>query len=442
MNQRRCDGVARRDFLRVGALSAMGMTLPDLLRRRSWANTDSPRAKNCILIWLDGGPSHLEMFDPKPDAPVEIRGPLKPISTSVAGIQLSESMPKIADRMHRLSIVRSVTSTLGEHNFGTHYLLTGYRPTPAIEYPFFGSVVTHVRQTLQDLPPNIAIPSLRVGGGKYRGNGYLPPSTFPFELRADPAAKDFRIPDLQFHEAMSDLRLQRRREYVKRLERLESAVEKDDGVSGDAAFDQAFRLMTSAPAREAFNLDQEPREVREQYGPKTVGQGCLLARRLVERGVPFVTVNNPGWDTHRDMYTRLVEGYTGARVPVGLVPSLDRALSSLIDDLVQRGLLDETLIVVMGEFGRTPRLNTDGGRDHWPRAFSVLLAGAGIPGGQVVGASDSIGESPHERPVTPADLAATIYTLLGIDPNMRLTSPDGRPVPLNLDGVALPELIG
>ena len=197
--QHRCDGVRRRDFLRVGALSALGMSLPEVLRGRALASSQSLRAKNCILIWLDGGPSHLEMFDPKPNAPVEIRGPLKPISTSVAGVHLSESMPKTAERMHRLAIIRSMTSTLGEHNFGTHYLLTGYRPTPAIEYPFYGSVVTHVRRTLQDLPPNIAIPNLRVGGGKYRGNGYLPSPTFPFELRADPAAKDFRIPDLQFH---------------------------------------------------------------------------------------------------------------------------------------------------------------------------------------------------------------------------------------------------
>jgi hypothetical protein len=228
----------------------------------------------------------MEMFDPKPNAPIEIRGPLKSISTSVAGVELSESMPKTAERMHQLSIIRSMTSTLGEHNFGTHYLLTGYRPTPAIEYPFFGSVVTHVRNTRQDLPPNIAIPNLRVGGGKYRGNGYLPSPTFPFELRADPAAKNFRIPDLQLHEAMSELRLQRRREYVQRLDQLERSVD-DDAGDDDAAFEQAFRLMTSAAAREAFDLNKEPRSVRDRYGPKTVGQSCLLARRLVERGVPF-----------------------------------------------------------------------------------------------------------------------------------------------------------
>jgi uncharacterized protein (DUF1501 family) len=206
--------------------------------------------------------------------------------------------------------------------------------------------------------------------------------------------------------------------------------------------EQAYRLIMSPEAREAFDLSREPPRVRQRYGPRTIGQSCLLARRLVERGVPFVTVNNPGWDTHQDMVTRLRDGYTGAAVPVGLVPSLDLALSGLIDDLNERGMLKETLVVVMGEFGRTPKLNTGGGRDHWPRVFSVVLAGGAIAGGQVIGSSDAVGESPRDRPITPSDLAATIYALLGIDPKRKLYTSDGRPVEINDDGQIVRELVG
>ncbi|MGH7129883.1 MAG: DUF1501 domain-containing protein, partial [Planctomycetaceae bacterium] len=236
-------------------------------------------------------------------------------------------------------------------------------------------------------------------------------------------------------------RLARRREFVTALDRLSRTVERSGSTPSDPHFEQAYRLITSPEAKRAFDLDEEPASVRNRYGRKTVGQSTLLARRLIERGVPFVTVNHRGWDTHADAYTRLKEGYTGAKVPVGLVPSLDLALSALLDDLKDRSLLDETLIVVMGEFGRTPKLNTQGGRDHWPRVFSVLLAGGGVVGGQVIGASDAVGESPADRPVTPADLAATIYTLLGIDPQLELHTSDGRPVRLTYDGKLIEELL-
>ena len=236
------------------------------------------------------------------------------------------------------------------------------------------------------------------------------------------------------------MRLARRREYLQQLEQFDRGLQA--GAETPGAFDQAYRLVTSPKAREAFDLEQEPATVRQRYGMRSIGQSCLLARRLVERGVGFVTVNNTGWDTHQNLVTQLKEGYTGAEVPVGLIPSLDNALASLIEDLQERGLLDETLVVVMGEFGRTPKLNTDAGRDHWPRVFSVAMAGGGVPGGQVIGASDAIGESPIDRPVTPADLAATIYTLLGIDPGTMLHTADGRPVPLNAGGEVIAELVG
>jgi uncharacterized protein (DUF1501 family) len=439
-------GWSRRDFVRVGGLTALGLGLVDLLRGRADGRrlAHQAMAKSCILIWLDGGPSHLETFDPKPDAPAEIRGPIGAISTALPGVALSELMPQVASRLNRCTLIRSVTSPLGEHNFGTHYLLTGFRPTPALHYPAVGSVVNHLQRSTDELPGHIAIPDLRVGGARFVAEGYLPRSAAPFEVGGDPSQPGFRVRSLDPFPGITSARLARRRDYLRELDRHVRLVEQTDEpvLDADPAFVQAYRLMSSAGARAAFNLAEEPAAVRDRYGSRSVGQSCLLARRLVERGVPFVTVNNTGWDTHQDLYTRLKEGYTGARIPVGLVPSLDQALGALIDDLDQQGRLDETLIVVMGEFGRTPKLNPQGGRDHWPRVFSVLLAGGGVPGGQVIGQSDAMGESPQERPITPADWAATWYTLLGIDPRATLMTADGRPVPLTQAGQVIQEIVG
>ena len=455
----------RRDFLQVGGLSALGVSLRSYLAGAARADVARPTAslsksaKSCILIWLDGGPSHLESLDPKPNAPKEVRGPFGTISTAVAGIHVSELMPKTAAVMQHTAIIRSMTSPLGEHNFGTHYLLTGYKPTPALNYPAIGSVVSHLGQNSGHIPRHVAIPNLRVGGGRFLAPGYLPPSVAPFEVGGDPAKSDFRVRDLEPFAGIVDERIHRRKAYLNSLNRIQDAAEANrqrvpDGnparrraadslaAIDDPAFEQAYRLMTSSAAKHAFDLSQETPSTRKRYGTKSIGQCCLLARRLVEAGVPFVTVNNRGWDTHNDMVTRLKDGYTGAQVPVGLIPSLDMAYSSLLTDLHDRGLLDDTLVVVMGEFGRTPKLNTLGGRDHWPRVFSVMLAGGGVPGGQVIGASDDMGESPRDRPVTPADLAATIYQLLGIDPTSTLQTPSGRPVKVSLHGTPLAELVG
>ncbi len=437
--RKRCDGVTRRDFVRVGGLTALGLGLTDLLRLRA-AAADESKARRCILIWLDGGPSHLETFDLKPEAPAEVRGPFQPISTNVPGIQICELMPRTAQMMDRVAIVRSVTSPLGEHNFGTHYLMTGYKPTPVLEYPSIGSVVAHLQSSESVLPKHIAVPTFRVGGGRLSGNGFLPDEVKPFSIGGDPAKADFRVRDLDFYPGIDGSRIERRREFLSALDRFSGHVEQSGNAPADPQFEQAYRLITSRDAKKAFDLGDEPREVRQRYGGRTIGQSCLLARRLIERGVPFVTVNNPGWDTHQDAYTRLKEGYTGAKIPVGLIPSLDTAFAALVEDLAERGLLDETLIVVMGEFGRTPKLNTSGGRDHWPRVFSVALAGGGVRGGQVVGESDSVGESPADREVTPADLACTIYTLLGLDPQHNLHTADGRPVHLSRDGKVIHEL--
>jgi hypothetical protein len=441
-----CDGIRRRDFVRVGGLAALGLGLSDLLRLRASAergdaSTPTERARQCILVWLDGGPSHLETFDLKPNAPLEVRGPFQPIATAVPGVQICELMPETAKRLGRVAIIRSMTSPLGEHNFGAHYLMTGYKPTPAVEYPSLGSVTAHVRGE-SVLPRHIAVPDFRIGGGKFSGHGFLPEAARPFAVGGDPAKADFRVRNLDYYPGVDAQRLDRRRRFLTALDRFHRSVEQDAAENTSTLDEQAFRLVTSPEAKQAFDLQQEPAQVRQRYGPRTIGQSCLLARRLIERGVPFVTVNNPGWDTHSGAYTRLKEGYTGAAVPVGLIPSLDLALSALLDDLADRGLLDETLVVVMGEFGRTPKINTEGGRDHWPRVFSVALAGGGVRGGQIVGASDASGEGPKDRPVTPADLACTIYSLLGIDPRQKLMTADGRPIEVNRDGEVIRELTG
>jgi len=441
----RCDGWNRREVLRVGGLSALGLGLTNffqLQRAQAESIVGNPvggKAKACILIWLDGGPSHLETFDPKPDAPAEIRGPLQTTRTSIPGIELSECLTETATRMQDIAIIRSMTSPLGEHNFGTHYLQTGFRPSPALEYPSFHSVAASVFQSASDLPSNIAIPNSRMGGGKFSGNGFLNAAFGPFSVGSDPAKRDFRVQDLDLYRGLTLQRLADRHRFVKQLDRFSGI---NDGPS-DSIFEQAFRVVTSKDARESFDLSQEAEKLRQRYGRRTLGQSCLLARRLVERGVPFVTVNCKGWDTHADLYTRLKEGFAGAETPVGLIPSFDLAFTALIDDLKQRGLFESTLVVVMGEFGRTPKLNAAGGRDHWPRVFSVVMAGGGIQGGQVIGASDSSGESPKDRPVTPGDLVATIYQSLGIDPAMELKTTDGRPVRITpADSSAVHELLG
>jgi hypothetical protein len=433
---------SRRDFVRIGGLTALGLGLSDLLAlRAAQAAAPAAKAKSCILIWLDGGPSHLETFDLKPDAPAEVRGPLQATKTNVPGIEICDLFERLAVQMDRAAIIRSMTSPLGEHNLGTHYLLTGYQPTPALEYPALGSVVAHLDSAERTLPKNIAVPNFGVGGQRISGNGYLPAAVRPFEVGGDPARPDFRVDNLDFYPGVSGQRIDRRRNYLAALDRLSKRADAGEGPATQP-FEQAYRLVTSPDAKAAFDLTKESPDARARYGPRTIGQSTLLARRLVEAGVPFVTVNYPGWDTHSDAYTRLKEGYTGAKEPVGLIPSLDLALSALLDDLHDRGRLEETLVVVMGEFGRTPKVSTAGGRDHWPRVFSVLLAGGGVPGGQLIGSSDATGESPKDRPVTPADLAATIYTLLGIDPLATLTTSDGRPVQISRDGKPLPEIIG
>ncbi|QDV44820.1 hypothetical protein Enr13x_46910 [Stieleria neptunia] len=448
---RRCDGVHRRELLHVGGLSALGIGVSDwLMARQVRAESnateqidDSATAQSCILIWLDGGPSHLDLFDLKPDAPAEIRGPFSPIPTNVRGIEVCEQLPQTAAMMDKVALVRSMTSPLGEHNFASHYLLTGYKLNRALTYPSMPAVQKHLSQSQTAIPTNIAIakPNGMIG------SGYLPESTMPFIVQGDPSRPEFRVQDLELPVGMTPDRLTRRRRFRNAVDELTRQTEtrladsaRSESAQSDSAFDQAFRLVQSPQARAAFDLQQESQRDRNRYGRHLIGHGCLMARRLVEAGAKFVTVTDRGWDTHEDIYLRLKEGFTGGTA--GKIPKLDQAYSALLNDLSERGLLDSTLVILMGEFGRTPKLNPRGGRDHWPGAFSVALAGGGIVGGQVIGKSDAHGERPAERPISPADLVRTLYHLIGIDGDLELNTADGRPVQVNRDGTVIGDLIG
>ncbi len=438
-----CDGITRRDFVRIGGLSAMGLGLGSFFGLQSVAASQKlsieAKAKSCIMIWLEGGPSHIETFDPKPDAPSEVRGPFDAIDTNVSGIQLPECLERTAQVMDKIALIRSMTSPLGEHVLATKYLMTGYIPTPAVDYPNIGSTVAQVLKQTGVLPPFITA----TGGDRRQptlGPGYLPTSTAPFEVGAD-----FKVRDLDFYQGLDLGRIDRRRQFVNAVDQFSRAKDASASSESDPNLERAYNMIASDEAKKAFDLTEEPKEVHERYGTigkRTngrsgrqggggVGNGCLLARRLVERGVPFVTVNSTGWDSHENL--RLLKERDPGDLSAQL-PSLDMALSALITDLSDRGMLDETLVVVMGEFGRTPKINSRGGRDHWPSVFSVAMAGGGVQGGQIIGSSDSLGELPANNPITPPDLSATIFKLLGINPEAELHTSDGRPIRIAPDG--------
>lgn len=447
---KRCDGVTRRNFIRIGGLTALGLGMPSFFQlQRAMATSLSTnsktiveskaKAKSCILIWLDGGASHLDTFDPKPEAPSEVRGPFDSIGTKLAGIRISEHMPQTAKILDKLALIRSVTSPFGVHNFAAQYLMTGYKPTPALEYPSIASVVAHLQTQTGILPSNIAIPNLISRDAATIGNGFLPNSTKHFSLGSDPGKLSYKVRDLDFYQGLDISRLDRRRKVVNAMNEFGNLKSEGNGPS-DPDLERAYNLIASKEAKTAFNLEEEPMKIRERYtidpranlqDSNNIGQQCLLARRMVERGVPFITVNNSGWDNHLDLKTYANRHPGDLRsASHALIPGLDKALSALIGDLSDRGMLDETLVLVMTDFGRTPKINTTGGRDHWPNCFSVAMAGGGVKGGQVIGASDPLGEFVQDHPITPSDLSSTIYTLLGFNPEHELHTPDGRPIRL------------
>jgi hypothetical protein len=425
--QSACAGPRRREFLKVGALGFLGLGLDDWFRLRALAGDPSKPAtkvRNCILIWLAGGPSHIDTFDPKPDAPTDVRGEFKPIATSVPSLRISEVFPNLAKVMDRVTLIRSMTSPEADHDRASHHLLTGYRPMPALVYPSYGSVVSKVREAKRGmLPPYVAIPD----GPAFSSSGYLTPAYDPFAASGDPNSENFRVQNLTPPDRLTLERLLRRRAMVKSLDEFAHDVPPTAlTTSRDQFSDQAYSLMTSSAAQAAFRLSDESPSTREKYGRTTFGQSCLLARRLIEAGVSFVTLNDRGpgplgWDTHQQNFPTIKNN---------LAPPLDQGLSALIADLADRRLLEDTLLVMMGEFGRTPKINMNAGRDHHGRANSVIVAGAGIPGGLVLGKTDARGDLPTERPVTPADLAAVLYLKLCIDPEHKFQAPDGRPIRL------------
>ncbi len=426
-----CDGLRRRDVLRAGALGVSGLTLSSYLKLAHAGQVETTGAKAAIFIQLPGGPSHLDTFDLKPDAPDEYRGSFKPISTNVPGIQISEHLPRLAGCADKYAILRGVSHTLAAHALGQEYVATGSRPLASLEYPAYGSVVSMQSPSIRDLPSNVAIPRSSQGAG-FLGIRYSALNT-----NATPSAgQPFSVRGISLSRGMTLDQVQRRQNLLQELDQrfagLDQSSQLIDGL--DEFSHQAHSLITSSRAREAFDISQEPASFAAQFGDDSFGQSCLLALRLVEAGVRFVTVQLGGWDTHTDNFTKL---------STSLLPKLDAGLSGLFNGLQQRGLLDSTAVMATGEFGRTPKINqrsAEGGRDHYPRCMFMLMAGGGVRGGQVIGESDDKATGPAHEAIRPDDVAASFYHSLGIDPQMEFQTETGRPITLVRDGQVIKQL--
>lgn len=454
--RRNCEGFTRRDSLQLGLAAIAGGGFVDLLRltgqaaeSRSATAGRAPsliakparRPTSCIMVWLDGGPSHFETFDPKPDAPAEIRGEFNPIATQTPGIQFSEPMRELAKVSDKLCIVRSICHNQGNHGAGNHYMMTGAPPRIPVGcgafvsfHPSLGSATAYERTAPRGLPAYFSIPSVsRSGGPNFLGAKYA-----PFVVSDDPNGESFRVRDVALPAGLTDDRFLGRRDLRALVDKLPRFAEKAAGdpvAAVDSNYQQGYDLISSVEAQQAFNIHGEPEKTREKFGRSGFGQRCLLARRLVEAGVPWVTLYNGGWDHHSDIFG-------GFRKQM---PPLEASLAALISDLDERGLLETTLVVMLGEFGRTPKISTLSGqklagRDHWANAMSVMFAGCGVPGGTVVGATDKNGYAACERVLSPENFASTIYRKLGIDPDKIYYTPQGRPTHLVSDPTPIKEL--
>lgn len=436
-----CDGMTRRDFLRAGSLAAggIGLSLADLNHLQASGATPGSDI-NCIVLFLVGAPSQLDTWDLKPAAPDNVRGPFRPINTNVPGMQICEHFPHMSRMADKYAILRSVYHRAAPiHETGHQMMQTGHLFRGGQEHPHYGAVVSHLRGSRTGLPPFVVLPSpignTGVSVSHGQGAGYLGARHEPFFLRGNPAAEGFRIADLSGPAGLDPARLTNRRALLEAVDGAQRAFEEtSESRSRETAYDQAFGLIFSAHARRAFDLASETDVVKNRYGRNTFGQSCLLARRLVEHGVRLVTVNmfdtvfnEITWDCHADGGSLAVNLNDYQET---LCPMFDMAYTGLLQDLHDRGMLSNTLVVAMGEFGRTPQLNSRGGRDHWPGVWSMLFAGGRVRGGQVIGASDRIGAEPRDRPVSPAEVAATVYQGMGIDLNARLPGPDNRPQPI------------
>ncbi|MAT11777.1 MAG: hypothetical protein CMM02_12295 [Rhodopirellula sp.] len=430
--QRFCDGIRRRDMLRFGAAGAfgMGLTLPSLLEHeaRLKANGVDTKDTSLIIVFLQGGLSTIDTWDMKPDAPSEFRGDFTPVSTNLPGIHISEHLPKLAKIHDKFSLVRSFGHANSNHGQADHFMLTGYPSGPGFngglkpnnQKPCVGAVIGKELGPRGGVPPYVCLPRMHNSAG----SSYLGSTATPFVVGADPNAPDFKVPDLAPPVAVASRRLNDRRSLLKTINRYEQSAitQANQGARAMRTYqEKAFELMTSEATKAAFDINSEPDVVREKYGRNMLGQSCLMARRLIEAGVRCAFVNHIDWDTHYNNFHVLKNE---------LLPKLDAAMSSLLADLEDRGMLDSTMVLVTGEFGRTPRINKDAGRDHWGPSCAIALAGGGVQGGRVIGASNERAERPATTPFGPADLMATIYHGMGIDPEREFLTPEGRPVPI------------
>ncbi len=431
-------GPNRREFLYVGLVGGLGLTLGKyfgmtgsaaLAEQKNYESKEGV-AKSVIHIFLPGGMAQQESFDPKPYAPIEYRGPFGTTPTALSGEVFSENVPNIARIADKITVVRSMTHGEAAHERGTHNMFTGYRPSPALNYPSMGSVVSHEFGPRKNLPPYVCIPNLP---NIYAGSGYLSTAYGPFSLGSDPANQNFQVRDLNLAKGIDDARFTKRRTMLAAVDDHFRKLEKSDALDAmDSFYQRAYGLISSKEAREAFDIGKEPGSLKDTYGRNTAGMRMLMSRRLVEAGVRFVSMTFGGWDHH-------------ANIKAGFdrqMAQFDQAYAALITDLDQRGLLASTLVMVTTEFGRTPKINKDNGRDHWPKVFSILLAGGGIKRGQIYGASDPTASEPYADPLTVADMATTIYNQMGINADKELMAPGDRPIEIVDGGKVVQDLLG
>src|SRR5436309_4599349 len=433
----KCSGnrLSRRNALTIGAVGGLGLTLADFFQLRSargelkkYDFLDA-KAQSVIHIYLPGGMAHQESFDPKPFAPIEYRGELGTVKTNT-GELFCETLPKLATVADKIAVIRSMTHGEAAHERGTHNMFTGYRPSPALQYPSMGSVVSHEFGPRNNLPPYVCVPSMP---NVYAGTGYLSSAFSPFSLGSDPANKGFKVQDLALPGDITESRFTSRRRVLDAVNAHFAKREKSDNVGAmDTFYQRAYSLISSQKAREAFNIAAEPAKIRDEYGRHAAGQRMLMARRLVAAGVRMVTLEYGGWDLHY----QIVSGMKSQ------MPAFDQAYAALIRDLDRNGLLDRTLVMVSSEFGRTPKVNKDAGRDHWPKVFSVVLAGGGVKKGYIHGASNATASEPETEAIGPEDLATTVYHQLGIVADKEPMAPGGRPIEIVDGGKVRTELLG
>jgi len=426
--------ISRRGFLTVGTIGLGGLSLADLLRIQARADLKNyapiaAKADSVIHIYLPGGIAHQETFDPKPYAPIEYRGEMGSIPTKIDGERFSETLPQTARIADKLTVIRAMTHGEAAHERGTHNMFTGYRPSPALLCPSFGSVISHEYGPKNNLPPYVCVPSQP---NIYAGTGYLSSSFSPFSLGSDPADPGFRVQDLNLPGDITEPRFVARRNVLDAVNAHFAKKEKSDNIGAmDTFYQRAYSLISSQKAREAFNIAAEPAKIRDEYGRNPAGQRMLMARRLVAAGVRMVTLHYGGWDLH----TQIVPGMKSQ------MPAFDQALATLVRDLERNGLLDRTLVMISSEFGRTPKINKDAGRDHWPKVFSVVLAGGGVKKGYIHGASNATAGEPDHDPIGPEDLATTVYHLMGIVADKELMAPGNRPIEIVDNGKVVKELL-